>query len=67
MRFPAGAMQRQDRGIAFEDLCLALKDKNYLRLCLFVGIWGFLLNAAMPFYTVSSWISSGSASAPSSK
>jgi MFS family permease len=52
MRFPASVMKQQNRGIVLGDLLLALKDRNYLRLCLFVGIWGFLLNAAMPFYTV---------------
>jgi MFS-type transporter involved in bile tolerance (Atg22 family) len=29
-----------------------VRNRNYLWLCAFVGLWGLLLNAAMPFYTV---------------
>jgi MFS family permease len=52
MTFPASVRQRQTRAIALPDLLTALRDANYIWLCLFIGFWGLLLNAAMPFYTV---------------
>ncbi len=52
MKFPRAVMERQSRGLALPDLTLVLRDRNYLGLTAFVGLWGFLLNAAMPFYTV---------------
>jgi len=52
MKFPAEVRERQSRGIAPADLWSVVGDRNYLFLCLFVGLWGLLLNAAMPFYTV---------------
>jgi MFS family permease len=44
--------ERRSRAIAWPDLTTVLRDRNYLWLCLFIGLWGLLLNAAMPFYTV---------------
>ena len=52
MRFPQTVREPLARGIALPDLASVLNDKNYLWLCCFVGLWGLLLNAAMPFYTV---------------
>ena len=52
MTFPLEVKQRRSRAIALADLLSVLRDKNYLWLCLFIGLWGLLLNAAMPFYTV---------------
>jgi hypothetical protein len=52
MKFPRIVMERQHRGIALADLLSVLRDANYRRLCVFVGCWGLLLNAAMPFYTM---------------
>jgi MFS family permease len=52
MRFPTEVKQRRSRAIAMADLLSVARDKNYLWLCLFIGLWGLLLNAAMPFYTV---------------
>jgi len=52
MTFPPEVKQRQSRAIASADLLSVTRDRNYLWLCLFIGLWGLLLNAAMPFYTV---------------
>lgn len=52
MTFPPIVKERRSRGIALPDLAVVLRDRNYLWLCLFIGAWGLLLNAAMPFYTV---------------
>lgn len=52
MKFPDKVRQRQSRAIALPDLVVVLKNRNYVWLCLFIGFWGMLLNAAMPFYTV---------------
>lgn len=52
MRFPESVRERRPRGIATTDLFSVLRSKNYIWLCLFIGLWGLLLNAAMPFYTV---------------
>jgi MFS family permease len=52
MTFPPVVRERRSRAIALPDLTAVLRDRNYLWLCLFIGLWGLLLNAAMPFYTV---------------
>jgi len=52
MKFPPSVSEIRSRGIAPIDLMSVLRNRNYLWLCAFVGLWGFLLNAAMPFYTV---------------
>jgi MFS family permease len=52
MKFPAAVTERRSRGIAPFDLMSVLRNRNYLWLCAFVGLWGLLLNSAMPFYTV---------------
>ncbi len=52
MRFPASVRERRSRAIAWADLVRVLRNRNYLWLCLFIGLWGLVLNAAMPFYTV---------------
>jgi MFS family permease len=52
MTFPPVVKERRSRAIAFSDLKIVLRDRNYLWLCLFIGLWGLFLNAAMPFYTV---------------
>jgi len=38
--------------LSFGDLREVLRDNNYLQLVIFIGVWGLLVNAAMPFYTV---------------
>lgn len=52
MTFPAQVKERRSRAIALSDLTTVLRDRNYLWLCAFIGLWGLCLNAAMPFYTV---------------
>jgi MFS family permease len=52
MKFPASVRERRSRAIAPGDLLEVLRNRNYLWLCIFVGAWGFLLNASTPFYTV---------------
>jgi MFS family permease len=52
MRFPAVVMAPQAHSLALSDLFSVMRNRNYLALCSFIGIWGLLLNAAMPFYTV---------------
>ncbi len=52
MTFPIQVKQRRSRAIALSDLTTVLRDRNYLWLCAFIGLWGLFLNAAMPFYTV---------------
>lgn len=52
MKFPPAVTQIRSRGIVPADLFSVLRNRNYLWLCAFVGLWGLLLNSAMPFYTV---------------
>jgi MFS family permease len=52
MKFPAIVRERRSRAIAVPDLLAVMRDRNYLWLGLFIGAWGLMLNAAMPFYTV---------------
>lgn len=52
MKFPPNVRERHSRAIALPDLLEVLKNRNYVWLCLFIGFWGMLLNASMPFYTV---------------
>ena len=52
MKFPAVVMERRSRGIPLADMLAVLRDSNYRNLCIFIGLWGMLLNAAMPFYTM---------------
>lgn len=52
MKFPQTVMQPQSRAITLTDLIAVRDNSNYLRLCAFIGVWGLVLNLAMPFYTV---------------
>jgi len=52
MKFPPAVTEIRSRVIAPADLMSVLRNRNYLWLCAFVGLWGLMLNAAMPFYTV---------------
>ncbi len=52
MKFPPSVKERQPRAIALPDLLAVVRDPNYLALCVFIGGWGFFLNASMPFYTM---------------
>lgn len=52
MSFPKTVTEPQSHSLSFADMRAVLRDTNYLRLVSFIGIWGLLINAAMPFYTV---------------
>ncbi len=52
MKFPPAVKEPQPGGIGLRDLAAVFRNRNYVRLCLFIGLWGLLLNIAMPFYTV---------------
>jgi MFS family permease len=52
MKFPPVVRERRSRAIALSDLLAVVHNHNYVWLCVFIGLWGLLLNAAMPFYTV---------------
>ncbi len=52
MKFPTAISTSRHRGIVLTDLASVLANPNYRKLCLFVGCWGLVLNAATPFYTV---------------
>lgn len=51
MKFPAGVTQRESRPPDLREILLPFESPNYLRLVLFIGVWGFMLNLAQPFYT----------------
>lgn len=51
MRFPAEVMNREKNPPDLGEIRQPLGDWNYLRLVLFIGVWGFLLNLGQPFYT----------------
>jgi hypothetical protein len=52
MKYPRAVKEGPSRGITLPDLRLVLRDRNYLWLTAFIGLWGLMLNSAMPFYTV---------------
>ncbi len=52
MKFPKAVTERRAITYQFRDLLKPLLDPNYRNYILFVGLWGFFLNMAMPFYTV---------------
>jgi len=52
MKFPDSVMQRQTDAAALMDYLSVFKDRVYLVLLLYIGLWGFFLNIGMPFYSV---------------
>ncbi len=52
MKFPASVTTRHAKLTKLGEYLSVLKDINYLKLLLFIGIWGFCLNLAQPFYSV---------------
>lgn len=52
MRFPPTVTQRRPATFALLDTLKPVRDGNYLRYMIFVGLWGFFLNMSLPFYTV---------------
>lgn len=52
MRFPESVMRRAAAPPDLSEMAQPLRDRNYLRLVAFVGVWGLLLNLGQPFYPV---------------
>ncbi len=52
MHFPSTVMERDPQNPDWSDYNAPLKDKNYMQLALFIGLWGFLLNLSLPFHPV---------------
>lgn len=50
MKFPDSVMRPQGEPPAWSELLRPVRDGNYMRLALFIGLWGFLLNLSQPFY-----------------
>lgn len=50
MKFPASVMQREPNPPSWGELKEPLRDRNYIKLVLFIGAWGLLLNLGQPFY-----------------
>ncbi|HEY1170839.1 MAG TPA: MFS transporter [Verrucomicrobiae bacterium] len=52
MKFPASVTKRQEKKTKLAEYLSVIRDLNYLKLLLFIGLWGFCLNLAQPFYSV---------------
>lgn len=52
MKFPPLVYERRARPAPLKDYLAVLSDSNYLRLILFIGLWGMFLNLGLPFYSV---------------
>jgi MFS family permease len=52
MKFPAQVMEKQPMRTPLETFTSVLRDKNFVRLLLFTGLFGFFFNAGQPFYSV---------------
>ncbi len=52
MKFPARVMKREPVPPDLTEIFQPLKNRNYLRLVAFIGVWGLLLNLGQPFYPV---------------
>jgi MFS family permease len=52
MKFPIVVMERRAETYRLSELLKPLRDPNYRKYMLFVGLWGMFLNMGMPFYTV---------------
>lgn len=52
MRFPPAVTRRQTQTVTWGDYLAVLRDGNYMKLLLFIGLWGFSLNLGMPFYNM---------------
>ncbi len=52
MKFPKSVTEKRPQITQLSEYLAVIRDNNYLRLLLFVGLWGFALNLALPFYSV---------------
>jgi MFS family permease len=52
MKFPPRVMEIQPQRAPLETFTAVFRDKNFVRLLLFTGLFGLFLNAGQPFYSV---------------
>src|SRR5689334_16601435 len=52
MKFPAHVMSKRQEHERLSEYISVFRDRNYMWLVLFIGVWGFALNAGAPFYSV---------------
>lgn len=52
MKFPARVMEVQPQRAPLETFTAVFRDKNFVRLLLFTGLFGLFFNAGQPFYSV---------------
>ncbi len=52
MKFPPRVMERQPQRAPLETFTAVFRDKNFVRLLLFTGVFGLFFNAGQPFYSV---------------
>ncbi|HEY0552581.1 MAG TPA: MFS transporter [Verrucomicrobiae bacterium] len=52
MKFPSRVMERQPQRAPLETFTAVFRDKNFVRLLLFTGVFGLFFNAGQPFYSV---------------
>jgi MFS family permease len=52
MKFPARVMEVQPQRAPLDTFTAVFRDKNFVRLLLFTGLFGFFFNAGQPFYSV---------------
>ena len=52
MKFPPRVMEIQRQRAPLETFTAVFRDKNFVRLLLFTGLFGMFFNAGQPFYSV---------------
>lgn len=52
MKFPAPVMEVQPQRAPLDTFTAVFRDRNFVRLLLFTGLFGFFFNAGQPFYSV---------------
>lgn len=52
MSFPRQVLHRAPTPPDWAELAAPFRDRNYLVLAAFIGLWGFFLNMGQPFYPV---------------
>ncbi|HTD68408.1 MAG TPA: MFS transporter [Candidatus Limnocylindria bacterium] len=52
MKFPARVMEVQPQRAPLDTFTAVFRDKNFVRLLLFTGLFGLFFNAGQPFYSV---------------
>ena len=52
MKFPSRVMEPQPQRAPLETFTAVFRDRNFMRLLLFTGLFGFFFNIGQPFYSV---------------